>query len=163
MHNVVKQLFIIISVLLIATTPVFAQGQKDLARFYVLKATIDGKDYTSYVVNNDAYTVFYETADGKLYMANVWEKQDSQSWGPVLNMYSKHHPETNTTYEADEFIFDWAFSNSYDSKKGVCEVSFSKVYQPQGVVSILRIREKNGSLTEYVGYMNGTVNFSKYH
>lgn len=57
MHNVVKQLFIIISVLLIATTPVFAQGQKDLARFYVLKATIDGKDYTSYVVNNDAYTV----------------------------------------------------------------------------------------------------------
>ncbi len=162
MHNTMKRFFIIISMLLIATTSAFAQGQKDLARFYVLKATIDGKDYTSYVVNNDAYTVFYETGDGRLYMANVWEKQDSQSWGPVLNMNSKHHPETSTTYESDEFIFDWAFSNSYDSKTGVCEVSFSKVYKPQGVVSILRIREKSGSVTEYVGYMNGTVNFYKY-
>ena len=106
---------------------------------------------------------FYKLLLYKRELDIIEEEADSQSWGPVLNMYSKHHPETNTTYEADEFIFDWAFSNSYDSKKGVCEVSFSKVYQPQGVVSILRIREQNGSLTEYVGYMNGTVNFSKYH
>ena len=66
-----KRIFIFISVLLMTTATAFAQNQKDLARFYILKATIDGKDYTSYVVNNDAYTVFYETADGKLYMANV--------------------------------------------------------------------------------------------
>lgn len=157
-----KRILIIISLLLIATASAFAQDQKDLARFYVLKATIDGSDQTSYVVNNDAYTVFYETADGKLWMANVWEKRDSQSWGPVLNMNSKHHPETSTTYESDEFIFDWAFSNSYDSETGVCEVSFSKVYKPQGVVSILRISTKSGSVIEYIGYMNGTVNFSKY-
>ena len=158
-----KKLFIIFSVLLIATTSVFAQRQKEIARFYVLKATVDGNDYTSYVVNNGAYTVFYETDDGKLYMANVWEKQDSQSWGPVLNMRVQRHSETNTTYADDEFIFDWAFRNSYDSKTGVCEVSFSKVYRSQRIVSILRIREKNGCFTEYIGYMKGSVNFSKYH
>ena len=158
-----KRVLFTIFALVICSTSTFAQCQKDLARFYVSRATIDGKDYTSYVVNNDAYTVFYETDDGKLYMANVWEKQDSQSWGPVLNMYYKHHQETSTTYKTDEFIFDWAFSNSYDSKKGICEVSFLKVYHPQGVVSILRIREKNGSLTEYIGYMDGIVNFSKYY
>lgn len=141
--------------------PLFAQ-QKELARFYVLKATVDGQDVTSQVVSNDAYTVFYETELRELYMANVWAKPKTQSWGPVYNFYNKNHKETRDSYEADEFIFDWSFRNSYDSDKGVCSVSFTKVYKPQGVVSILRIRNPKGGITEYIGYMKGTIDFSKY-
>lgn len=158
-----KRLFIIIFVMIVTTTSAISQNQKDVARFYVLEATMNGFDVTSQVVNNKAYTVFYETDEGLLYMANVWERTDSQSWGPIFNVEYEHYPETSSVYESDEFVFDWAFSNSYDTKRGICEVSLSKIYKPEGVISILTLREDSGDVTVYTGYMEGSVNFSKYY
>lgn len=144
-------------------TSAFAQEQKEVARFYVIEATMNGIDVTSQVVNNEVYTVFYETDEGLLYMANVWERSGTQSWGPIFNVVNEHYPETNTTYESDEFLFDWAFRNSYDTKKGICEVTFSKIYKPNGIVSVLTLYEDSGDVVVYTGYMKGTVNFSKYY
>lgn len=159
-----KRILIIMSVLFVTTfSTTFAQNQKEVARFYVLEATMNGFDVTSQVVNNRAYTVFYETDEGLLYMANVWERTDSQSWGPIFNVEYEHYPETSSVYESDEFVFDWAFSNSYDTKRGICEVSFSKIYKPEGIVSVLTLREDSGDVTVYTGYMEGSVNFSKYY
>lgn len=158
-----KRILIIISILIATITSVSAQNQKEVARFYVLEATLNGIDVTSQVVYNDVYTVFYETDEGLLYMANVWERSDSQSWGPIFNVEYEHYPETSSVYESDEFIFDWAFSNTYDSKRGICEVSLSKIYKPEGVISILTLREDSGDVTVYTGYMKGSVNFSKYY
>lgn len=159
-----KRILIIMSVLFVTTfSTSFAQNQKEVARFYVLEATMNGFDITSQVVNNKAYTVFYETDEGLLYMANVWERTDSQSWGPIFNVEYEHYPETSSVYESDEFVFDWAFSNSYDTKRGICEVSFSKIYKPEGIVSVLTLREDSGDVTVYTGYMKGSVNFSKYY
>ena len=158
-----KRILIIISILIATITSVSAQNQIEVARFYVLEATSNGIDVTSQVVYNDVYTVFYETDEGLLYMANVWERSDSQSWGPIFNVEYEHYPETSSVYESDEFIFDWAFSNTYDSKRGICEVSLSKIYKPEGVVSILTLREDSGDVTVYTGYMKGSVNFSKYY
>ena len=159
-----KRILIIMSVLFVTTfSTSFAQNQKEVARFYVLEATMNGFDITSQVVNNKAYTVFYETDEGLLYMANVWERTDSQSWGPIFNVEYEHYPETSSVYESDEFVFDWAFSNSYDTKRGTCEVSFSKIYKPEGIVSVLTLREDSGDVTVYTGYMEGSVNFSKYY
>lgn len=159
-----KRILIIMSVLFVTIfSTSFAQNQKDVARFYVLEATMNGFDVTSQVVNNKAYTVFYETDEGLLYMANVWERTDSQSWGPIFNVEYEHYPETSSVYESDEFVFDWAFSNSYDTKRGICEVSFSKIYKPEGIVSVLTLREDSGDVTVYTGYMEGSVNFSKYY
>lgn len=158
-----KRLFIIIFVIIVTTTSAISQNQKEVARFYVLEATMNGFDVTSQVVNNKAYTVFYETDEGLLYMANVWEMTDSQSWGPIFNVEYEHYPETSSVYESDEFVFDWAFSNSYDTKRGICEVSFSKIYKPEGIVSVLTLREDSGDVTVYTGYMEGSVNFSKYY
>lgn len=159
-----KRILIIMSVLFVTTfSTTFAQNQKEVARFYVLEATMNGIDVTSQVVNNRAYTVFYETDEGLLYMANVWERTDSQSWGPIFNVEYEHYPETSSVYESDEFVFDWAFSNSYDTKRGICEVSFSKIYKPEGIVSVLTLREDSGDVTVYTGYMEGSVNFSKYY
>lgn len=159
-----KRILIIMSVLFVTTfSTSFAQNQKEVARFYVLEATMNGFDVTSQVVNNKAYTVFYETDEGLLYMANVWERTDSQSWGPIFNVEYEHYPETSSVYESDEFVFDWAFSNSYDTKRGICEVSFSKIYKPEGIVSVLTLREDSGDVTVYTGYMEGSINFSKYY
>ena len=159
-----KRILIIMSVLFVTTfSTSFAQNQKEVARFYVLEATMNGFDVTSQVVNNKAYTVFYETDEGLLYMANVWEKTDSQSWGPIFNVEYEHYPETSSVYESDEFVFDWAFSNSYDTKRGICEVSFSKIYKPEGIVSVLTLREDSGDVTVYTGYMEESINFSKYY
>ena len=143
-------------------TPVTTQAQKDLARFYVTKAIMNGRDVTAQIAGNKVYTVFYETSDGALHMANVWEKQKSQSWGPILNMKSKQYPQTERSYKVDLFTFDWAFSNSYDSKRGVCQVTFTKTYKPEGVISTLTMRQESGEVTEYIGYMEGSVNFHKY-
>lgn len=158
-----KRILIIISILFIANISSFAQNQKDIARFYVLEATVDGIDVTSQIVNNNVYTVFYETEDEMLYMANVWERHNSQSWGPIFNVDYEHYPETSSKYESDEFIFDWAFSNSYDSKRGICGVTLTKIYKPEGIISILTLREDSGKVTVYTGYMEGTLNFSKYY
>lgn len=158
-----KKFFIVIFVLIATTASVFSQNQKEVARFYVLEATMNGFDVTSQVVNNKVYTVFYETDESLLYMANVWERTDSQSWGPIFNVEYEHYPETSSVYESDEFVFDWAFSNSYDTKRGICEVSLSKIYKPEGVIPILTLREDSGDVTVYTGYMEGSINFSKYY
>lgn len=155
-----KRFLLAVVALVAVTTSVFAQSEKEEVRFHVVKAIMDSVDVTQQIKGKGVYTVFYEQ-DGKIYMANVWEATHSQSWGPIRNMKYKRVEATGKDYQRDEYLFDWAFKNTYDNKKGVCRVLFSKVYTPDGVVSVLKILQKSGSLTEYVGYMEGSLDLSK--
>ena len=53
-------------------------------------------------------------------------------------------------------------SNSYDSKKGTCKVQFLKIYKPQGIVSKLKLITETLDVTEFIGYMEGSIDFSNY-
>lgn len=156
-----KKLIFFICVLLFNINTMLAQEQKEIARFYVTHASLNGNDITEWAVNRNMFTVFY-TINGELYMANVSDSNDDQSWGKVWGFRNETREETSTDYKVDIFYFNWNYSNSYDSNKGTCKVQFLKIYKPQGIVSKLKLITESLDLTEYIGYMEGSIDFSNY-
>lgn len=154
-----KKLICLICVTLLYIKPMFAQEQKEIARFYVTHASYNGSDITEWAVNRKVFTVFYITND-ELYMANVSDATNEQSWGKTWGFKNETKEETAKDYKVDIFYFNWNYSNSYDSKKGTCKVQFLKIYKPQGIVSKLRLITESLDVTEYTGYMEGSLNFS---
>lgn len=156
-----KRYIFLICFALFNITAILAQQQKEVARFYVTHASLNGNDITEWAVNRNMFTVFY-TINGELYMANVSDSNDDQSWGKVWGFRNETREETSTDYKVDIFYFNWNYSNSYDSKKGTCKVQFLKIYKPQGIVSKLKLITESLDLTEYIGYMEGSIDFSNY-
>ncbi|RTL14093.1 MAG: hypothetical protein EKK56_02250 [Flavobacteriaceae bacterium] len=159
-----KGKFYLILVLLVLTVNgVFAQRQETLAKFIITDATMNGVDVTPTLLSNKAYTVFYTSDnDGLIYMANVWPKSNSQSYGPMYSIENQKKRETYETYEADIFYFNWRYINTYDNKKGTAKVQVIKIYKPQGVAFTVKIIPENLDITIYKGYMEGTIDFSDY-
>lgn len=152
-------LFICIVLLNIIT--ISAQEQKEVARFYITHASRNGQDITEWAISRKIYTVFYTIGD-EPYIANVSEVDDEQSWGKLWGFKNETREETSTQYKTDIFYFNWNYSNSYDSKNGTCKVQFLKIYKPQGVVSMLKLITESLDVTEYIGYMDGSIDFSKF-
>lgn len=135
------------------------QDQKEVARFYVTNAVMNGVDVTERVLTGGAFTVFYEIGN-TTYMANCFANDNSQSYGRIYNVQHTNNPETATEYETDMFRFAWNYSNTYDSKSGTCQCELLKIYKPQGVVSILRMITESLDVIEYTGYMDGSLNMN---
>lgn len=156
-----KKNILLIWVALFNITAVLAQEQKEVAKFYVTHAINNGNDVTEWAIRDKIFTVFYYVGND-LYMANVSERSDTQSWGKVFGGHSENKKETSTEYATDTYYFNWNYTNSYDSKKGTCKVLFTKIYKPQGVVSKLKLITESLDVTEYIGYMEGSIDFSNY-
>lgn len=134
------------------------QNQEVLAKFIITHAVENNVDITEWIINSGIFTVFY-IVDDDLYMANVSENHDTQSWGRVWGTSNRTQEETATEYKTDIFRFNWSYTNNYDDKRGTCKVEFLKVYKPQGVVSVLRMVTESLDVIEYTGYMEGSINF----
>ena len=156
-----KRFIFLICVTLLHLNTISAQQQKEIARFYVTHASHNGNDITEWAVNRKVFTVFY-TINDEPYMANVSDVDDDQSWGKVWGFKNETREETAKDYKFDIFYFNWNYSNSYDSKKGTCKVQFLKIYKPQGIVSKLKLITEALDVTEYIGYMEGSIDFSNY-
>jgi len=153
---------ILILVAFLCSTVISAQQQTSSAKFYVVMAYENGRDISSWATSSDIYTVFY-IVDDELYMANVCPEQNSQSYGPIYNMKSKSYPATATEPERDEFKFNWAYKNTYNSKKGVCKVNFTKAYDEDGnTYSLLDMTTEDHRNIRYIGYMENYFDLSKY-
>jgi hypothetical protein len=154
-------LIAVLSIILINVS--FGQRQETLAKFIITDATKNGVDQTPTLLANKAYTVFYKSDnDGLIYMANVWPKSNSQSYGPMYSVENQRKRETYETYEADIFYFNWRYINTYDSKKGTAKVQVIKIYKPQGVAFTVKVIPENLDIIVYKGYMEGTIDFSDY-
>lgn len=154
-----------ISFALILTSFCFsvAAQQTTIAKFIITDASVNGVDNTPTILDQGAYTVFYTSDnDGLIYMANYWPKNGTQSFGPMYSSQTATYDETYETYKADIFYFNWRYINDYDSKKGTAKVQFTKIYKPQGIAFILKIIPENLDIIVYKGYMEGTIDFSKY-
>jgi hypothetical protein len=137
--------------------------QKVIAKFVITDASVNGVDNTPIILDQGAYTVFYNFKnDGLIYMANYWPKNDSQSYGPMYSAENQSLNETYETYKADIFYYNWRYTNDYDGKSGTAKVQFTKIYKPQGVAFVLKIIPENLDIIIYKGYMEGTIDFSQY-
>lgn len=136
--------------------------QKTLAKFIITDASLNKNDVTETYLDAGGYIVFYTNDEGNLYMANVMSERDTQSFG---RLYSSEHSELKETYdkyEADIFYFNWSYKNDYDSKRGTAKVKLVKIYKPQGIIFSCIIIPENLDILEYKGYMEGSVDFSKF-
>jgi hypothetical protein len=137
--------------------------QKVIAKFIITDASVNGVDNTPIILDQGAYTVFYNfDNDGLIYMANYWPKNDSQSYGPMYSAETQSLNETYETYKADIFYYNWRYTNDYDGKSGTAKVQLTKIYKPQGVAFVLKIIPENQDIIIYKGYMEGTIDFSQY-
>ena len=153
---------IFILIALLYSIVLSAQQQTSSAKFYVIMAYENGRDISRWATSTELYTVFY-IVDDELYMANVCPEQNSQSYGPIYNMKSKSYPATATEYERVEFRFNWAYKNTYDNKKGICRVKFSKSYGDDGsTYSLLDMTTEDHRNIKYYGYMENYFDLSKY-
>lgn len=156
-----KKIILLICVTIFNVTTILAQQQKEIAKFYVTHAIYNGNDITEWAINRNLFTVFY-TIDKELCMANISGSNNEQSWGKIWGFKNETRAETAKDYKVDIFYFNWNYSNSYDSKKGTCKVQFIKIYKPQGVVSKLKLITESLDVTEYTGYMEGSLDFHNY-
>ena len=125
--------------------------QKDIAKFIVTKATNNGKDETKLLVSQKAYTVFYKKEDGNLYMANVWVKNKSQSFGRIF--IATNDRQNNK----DNINFKWNYVNDYDNKSGTAKVNLVKIYDDLATISKLTIITEKRDTIIYQGYMEGSI------
>ena len=142
----------------------FAQNSKQetLSKFIITDASDNGNDITETILEQNGYLVFYTDAEKNLFMANVWEKNDTQSFGRLYNTEHKKLKETYESFEADIFYFRWRYINSYDTKKGTATIELIKIYKPQGVTFKIKIVPENLDVLVYKGFMEGTLDLNKY-
>jgi hypothetical protein len=157
-----KKIILIITLSLNAI--LFAQNnnQETLSKLIITDASDNGNDITETILEQNGYLVFYTDAEKNLFMANVWEKNDTQSFGRLYNTEHKKLKETYESYEADIFYFRWRYINTYDTKKGTASVELIKIYKPQGVTFKIKIVPENLDVLVYKGYMEGTLDLNKY-
>jgi hypothetical protein len=155
---------IILLITLTINAILFAQNnnQVTLSKFIITDASKNGNDITETIFEQNGYLVFYTDAEKNLFMANVWKKNDTQSFGRLYNTEHKKLKETYESFEADIFYFRWRYINSYDTKKGTATVELIKIYKPQGVTFKIKIVPENLDVLVYKGFMEGTLDLNKY-
>ncbi|MBW4359387.1 hypothetical protein [Flavobacterium taihuense] len=149
-------------------TPLYSQDEKIkqeiIAKFKISDGTKNGEDITPYLLGQNAYLVIYkDQATKTICMANFWGKNDSQSYGSIYSMEEKHIKADSENYEADQFFFQWSYTNTYDNKKGTAKVQLLKVYKPQGIYFKMTIIPENLDVLVYKGYMEGTLDLTVYN
>ena len=101
--------------------PVYSQdkpsGQEIVAEFKISDASEKGADITPTILEQRAKLVIYKDIanNNALCLSNFWQKDNTQSYGPIYGMETKHIPEDDKNYEADLFFFQWRYINTYDT------------------------------------------------
>jgi hypothetical protein len=140
-----------------------SRNQEVIAKFIITDATKNGVDNTPTILDQGAYTVFYTFEnDGLIYMANYWPKNNSQSFGPMYSAENVSYDETYESYKSDIFYYNWKYTNDYDGKSGTAKVELTKIYKPQGIAFVLKIIPENLDVIIYKGFMEGSIDFSKF-
>lgn len=158
---------IIITILFFIPFTIIAQidKQKILSKFIISDATENGRDITEYILDQQAYLVFYtreDTDNENLYMANVWIKNGTNSFGRIFDKKYHKSSETSNEFETHFMTFKWSYKNSYDDKRGTANVELVMVYKPIGKAFILTIIPENLDVLQYKGFVEGSLDLNKY-
>lgn len=138
-------------------------NQNTIAKFTITNGKDDNEDISNFLLAQDAFIVFYINENDKLiYMANVWPRNNSQSYGPLYNLKQNKQETTYERYHADIYSFNWRYSNDYNDKTGIAKVQIIKISKPQGITYSVKIILEDDRVLEYKGNMDNIVDFSKF-
>ena len=62
--------------------------------------------------------------------------------------------------KTEVLTFKWAYSNTYDSRRGTCDCVLTLVHKPGGVASMLEMVTERSETLRYNGYMEGSVDMT---
>lgn len=166
MKSIPKIVFIF---LLLSSTLSFGQANfgDRIGKLFISDGHKNGIDITPDLLEGGAYTAFYTVRnnDSSIFMANFWATAGTQSYGrlnPTETASLDVSCEGFENYKTDIFYFNWDFTNSYDTNKGIAAVQIIKVYKPEGDAFVIKIVPENYDLIVYKGYMGGGIDFSMY-
>ena len=114
--------------LLVGLSPIFAQT-KDV--YVVTKYDVDGVDYSTDAVYKEVLLILYQKSKvqtSPFYFKNLWVKDKTYSDGRIEFTKTEVVEETTENYGGVILNFNWFFSNSYDSDKGLAKVVFIKYF-----------------------------------
>ena len=134
-----------------------------LAEFNVKDVRFDGVDYSKDALEENNKLFFYKSTDGKeVLFSNYWEKDDTQSYGPISKITYKKYKPTDEFYEIDEYKFLWSYVNSYDEKEGTCNATLRLEYKPKGIFFDLKMYSESLEELYFRGEFKGSMDFVKY-
>ena len=161
----------IISILCLFTLSVTAQENEKndseqiiiITEFIVKDLRINGVDYSKEAISDGNKLYFYKVKDSdEVLFSNYWEKDDSQSFGPIHSLTQNHYDETDEFYEIDEYKFIWSYENTYEEKVGTCKMVLKLEHKPKGIFFDLKIYPENLEELHLRGEFQGTMDFVKY-
>ena len=119
-------------ILVLGLSPIFAQT-KDV--YVVTKYDLNGVDYSTDAVYKENSLILYQKSKDQtssFFFKNLWVKDKSYSDGRIEFTKTEVVEETTENYGGMILNFNWFFSNSYDTDKGLAKVVFVK-YLANGI------------------------------
>ena len=141
---------------------VYAQKQKIDIKMIILDAKENGNNVSNWHLKRKQFVAIYTTSKNEVFFANVSGVNDEQSYGEMFGIEIKNQAETDTTYKAKDISFSWKYNNNYDTKKGTAQMNITLIYKPQGIVFNCNMILENLDFYEYTGYVEGSLDSSKF-
>ena len=130
------------------------ESPKILSVFSIKEAWFGDKNVSRKLRAQKAYTMFYKMGNDSVHwMANVWPKSRSQSFGPMQDIVRENFPASTDAPEIDKLYFTWNYLNSYDLKQGVAQVEVLIEHRDKEAYFIVRILPEDRELIVYKGAM----------
>lgn len=139
------------------------KSQKTIEKLQINAGYVNGVDITPRLIEEKAFIAFYQIGEtDQLYMANYHDTSNTQSFGTLYAVEKENIEESEESYKALIFNFQWTYVNSYDEDSGNAKVELIKVYKPQGVYFKITIVPENLDILVYKGYVEGTLDLDVY-
>jgi len=138
--------FLLLSCICSQNSPLY-----DNEHFIISYATSGETNITKQVVSNGGFIRFYPIGQSMdtLYMANVWPKSYSQSFGLISEI--DRYQDFYKGNKIDMISFKWEYHNTYDGKSGKARVKLLKVYKIDYVDFTISIIPENDNEIFYSG------------
>lgn len=150
-----KKHLLIIAFILFSLVSIAQNDSLKITESYIIYDAVNNDDnITEHLVEAGAFTVFYENIVSKnLYMANIWYKANSKSFGRIYELKSNSLEQTSQEFKKEFITFLWDYANDYDDQSGTAKVELVKIYYPKGILIRLEISPENSPKLTYKGYM----------
>ncbi len=128
----------------------YTSQDQEMVRFVIKNAHINGQDFSEYYRDAGAYLFLYDKDDTAC-MAIVMSNRNSQSFGTVTDLDTKHYNATPYSYERDVLKYTWNFQNSYDNDRGEAICRLDITYKGNEALFVFEYVLSNGDTARFSG------------